>query len=263
MKGKTCLTGLLLVSFLLTQGQNKPISYHTDSEINWAGVDRAGDLFLVLANGEVQKIDKEGKKLGTSKFNKTPTLLDPLDGAQSFYYNRADNTYGNISSDMMRVTTKTVDPSFAIRPWLVCPALHELWILDSADFSLKKTEMKSTMVSLEAPLNHLPNKKISDYIHIREYQNYLFVLDRVEGVHMFNGLGKFIKTIGEKNLGYFNFLGEEIYFIVGAEIVFIDLYTNKKRTLPKPADCEFVLLTEDRQYSIAGKSVSIFPFNPE
>lgn len=263
MKGRICLTGLILVSVLLTQGQNKPTKYTTESEITWAGVDRAGDLFLVLANGEVQKVDKEGKKLGTSKFNKTPTLLDPLDGAQSFYYNRADNSYGNISSDMNRVTKNTIDPSFAIRPWLVCPALHELWILDSADFSIKKTQMKSTMISLEAGLNHSSEKKIFDYIHMREYQNYLFLLDRSEGVLMFNGLGKLIKTIGEKDLRYFNFLGEEIYFIVGAEIVFIDLYTSKKRTLPKPANCDFVLLTEDRQYSITGKSVSISAFKPE
>lgn len=263
MKGRTCLTGLFLVAFLLTEGQNKPINYNTGSEITWAGVDRAGDLFLVLVNGEVQKIDKEGKKLGTIKFNKTPTLLDPLDGAQSFYYKRGDNTYGNISSDMTRVTTNTVDPSFAIRPWLVCPALHELWILDSADFTIKKTQMKSTVISLETTLNHPSEKKLSDYTHMRAYQNYLFLLDRTEGVHMFNGLGKLIKTMGEKDLRYFNFLGEEIYFTIGAEIIFIDLYTNKKRTLPKPADCEFVLLTEDRQYSITGKSVSISSFKPE
>ncbi|MDZ4715613.1 MAG: hypothetical protein SH819_09105 [Cytophagales bacterium] len=256
------LAGIVSLAPLAARSQAKPVTVKTDSDILWAGADRAGDLFVVLASGDVEKYDKAGKLIGTHHLELPPTLLDPLDGVQSFYFQRAGNYYGNISADMTRLKTQVVDPSFAVRPWLVCPALHELWILDSADFSIKKTGMQSSMISLEATLNHLPQKKISDYVHLREYQNYLFLLDRSAGIHMFNGLGKRIKTIGEKNLPYFNFLGEEIYFVVGQEIILIDLYTNEKRSLPLDKSYHFVLLTEDRQYSITDRSIIISTFIP-
>ena len=171
----------LSVSFLLPsflQAQNKNITWEAGAEIQWAGVDRAGDLLLVLQTGEVQKINKEGKKIGSYRFKTPPTLLDPLDGAQSFYYLQKENVYGNLSSDLSTSTPHPLDAAFAISPWMVCPSLHELWILDSADFSIKKTKLNSTGISLEAALKHLPRKKVEDYIYMREYQNYLFLLDK-------------------------------------------------------------------------------------
>ena len=80
---------------------------------------------------------------------------------------------------------------------------------------------------------------------------------------MFNQLGKPIKTMGQKDMAYLNFLGEELYYISGKEIVLVDLYTNEKRTLPKPEDCKFVLLTDERKYVVDIRSVSISEFKPD
>lgn len=253
---------LIVGSAFIVHAQSKTIQFETDAEVVWAGVDRPGDLFLVLVTGEVQKFDKEGKKKGSHGFATPPTLLDPLDGIQSFYYLRNENQYGNLSTDLVDRSQHHLDPSFAIRPWLVCPSLHELWILDSADFSIKKTKLNSTGISLESALKHLPDKGISDYTYLREYQNYLFLLDRNAGIHLFNTLGKFVKTLGEKQLTYFNFLGEEIYFITGKELTLVDLYTNEKRTLPLPGECRFALLTDDRIYAVGASSVTVFKFKP-
>lgn len=246
----------------IVHAQSKTIQFETDAEVVWAGVDRPGDLFLVLVTGEVQKFNKEGKKIGSHGFATPPTLLDPLDGVQSFYYLRNENQYGNLSSDLVDRSQRRLDPSFAIRPWLVCPSLHELWILDSADFSIKKTKLNSAGISLESTLKHLPDKRIIDYTYLREYQNYLFLLDTNSGVHLFNNLGKYVKTFGEKDLSYFNFLGEEIYFLRGKEIILIDLFSNEKRTLSLPLECRFALLTDDRLYAVGASSVTVFEFKP-
>lgn len=256
------LVGLALLITSSLQAQVKSITFKTDAEVLWAGVDRAGDLMLVLANGEVQKFDKTGKKIGAHAFKKPPTLLDPMDGVQSFYFDQHEIRFGNISYDLTEVTTRAIDPSFAIRPWLVCPSLHELWILDSADFTIKKTRMSATTISLEATLQHVPQKRITDYVHMREYQNYVFLLDKNTGVHMFNQLGKRIKTMGQKDMKYFNFLGEELYYLSGKELVFIDLYTNEKRSMTLPTDCSFILLTDDRQYAVCPNTISITEFRP-
>jgi len=244
--------------------QRLPISVSVEDEVVWAGIDRPGDLFVVLANGDVQKFDKTGKKIGSHQFNAPPTLLDPLDGVQSFFYQRKDQTYGTMSYDFKTVERKKVEPAFAVSPWLVCPALRELWILDSGDFSIKKTALNSTAISLENALQHLPEKKITDFISLREYQNYVFLLDKTAGVHVFNPLGKYIRTLGDKNMSYFNFLGEELYYIVAGDIIFIDLYTGERRELPllTGTKFQFVLLNEDRMYRIAGRAITISEFRP-
>ena len=255
-------TVLLLLGQLTSSGQSLPITVTFSADIVWAGVDRPGDLFVVLATGEVQKIDKTGKRIGTHKFQAPPTLLDPLDGVQSFYYSRSDKRYGNLSYDFSNISENTLDPAFAIQPWLVCPALRELWILDSADFSIKKTAQNSLIIFLETALQHLPKKKLTDYTYMREYQNYVFLLDKQAGVHVFSPLGKFVKTMGEPNLSYFSFLGEELYYVSGKDIVIIDLYTNEKRTIPAAADSRFVLFIDDRSYSVGLRSLSISAFKP-
>lgn len=250
---------LICAPILALQAQRK-ISFETTSEIVWAGVDRPGDLFLLLATGEVVKYDKDGKRIGSHGFQTPPTLLDPLDGVQAFYFNEAAEVFGNISSDLSSVTRHPVDPAFAVRPWLVCPSLHELWILDSADFSIKKTKMKSSAISLESVIIHLPSKHIEDFIYMREYQNYLFLLDKNTGVHVYNSLGKFVKTLGESGMTYFNFFGEEIYFKKNGQLLLTDLYTNEKRTLNLPVNCQFALLRDDYLYAVDSNKVTIMEF---
>jgi len=250
------------IDFVQIHAQEKKITFETPAEIQWAGVDRPGDLFLILKTGEVLKYDKEGKKIGSHTFKTAPTLFDPMDGVQSFYYMADGDHYGNITSDMSEVTQYPLDPSFAISPWLVCPSLHELWMMDSSDFSIKKTKLKSTSISLESTVIHLPSKNIKDYIYMREYQNYLFLLDKNVGIHVYSGLGKFIKTFEQRDLAYFNFLGEEIYFMKGRQLIFIDLFSDETRTLAIPISCKFALLNDDRLYSVEANRVTITDFKP-
>lgn len=269
MRKFQCLTGMIFLNALslcLPNGQivaqSKRVTLETKAGIQWAGVDRPGDLFLVLTTGEIQKFDKTGKKLGSHSFDRAPTLFDPMDGVQCFYYMATENQYGNISSDLSTATRHVLDPAFAISPWLVCPSLHELWILDASDFTIKKTTQGSATISLEAALIHQGSKKIQDYLYMREYQNYVFLLDKNAGVHLFNSLGKFIKTLGESGMDAFNFLGEELYYVKGNELLVLDLYTEEKRKLTLPQPCRMALVTDDTLFAIEQNRVVIYDFKP-
>lgn len=258
---KTLAAGILALLLPLSlTAQPKTITL--EAEITWAGVDRAGDLFVVLTTGEVKKVDKTGQVIGTHRFSAPPTLIDPIDGVRSFFYQRKGNRYGFMSYDFTTIDEKELDPAFAINPWLVCPALHELWILDSADFTVKKTRMNSMAISLENTLKHLPDKKMEDYIALREYQNYLFLLDRTAGVHVFNPLGMYMRTLGEKGMRSFSFLGEELYYVKEKEVILIDLYTRERRTLPLDQPFHFVLFNDDTLYGVLRNTITISPFKP-
>lgn len=257
---KLLLTISILCGIAIHSRAQKEISFETKREISWAAVDRAGDLFLVCKDGLVMKHTKELKQIGAHNFSTQPTLLDPLDGVQAFYFDEATSVYGNLSSDLSSVTKNIIDPAFAVRPWLVCPSLHELWILDSADFSIKKTKMKSAAISLESVLIHLPSKKVEDYFYMREYQNYLFLLDKKAGIHVYNGLGRYVKTIGESGITYFSFFGEEVYYQKNQQLFLTDLYTNEKRTVELPKPARFALLCDDYIYLVNDHSVTVVAF---
>ena len=61
---------------------------------------------------------------------------------------------------------------------------------------------------------------------------------------------------------YFNFLGEEMYYVSGKELVLIDLYTNERRVLPLSTAYNFALVNDDRMYGVMGKRVIIEMFRP-
>lgn len=249
----------LLPGLMVSQSQPKKINIETKSEIVWAGVDRPGDLFLILASGEVQKFNNRGQAVGTHGFGTPPSLLDPMDGAQSFYYLQKENVFGHLNSDLSSATQHTLDPAFAIAPWLVCPSMHELWMLDSSDLSIKKTSLHGMAIAFEASV---PKKKASDYRYMREYQNYLFLLDKGAGVLLFNSVGKYIRTLGEKEMENFGFLGEEMYYTKDNTLILTDLYSNERRTLPLPVPCRFALVTDDTLYAVAKNGVTILDFKP-
>jgi hypothetical protein len=217
---------------------------------------------LVLATGEVQKFNNQGKSIGTHGFGTPPSLLDPLDGTQSFYFLQKENTFGHLSSDLKDATQHPVDPAFAIAPWLVCPSMHEIWMLDSSDFSIKKTNLDGTAIAFESSLKPSPEKRASDYRYMREYQNYLFLLDKATGVMLFNSLGKYIRTLGEKDIECFGFLGEEMYYAKGNLLILTDLYSNEIRTVTLPAPSRFALVTDDTYYAVGKNRVTIFDFKP-
>ncbi|MBS1542050.1 MAG: hypothetical protein JST14_00315, partial [Bacteroidetes bacterium] len=172
------------------------------------------------------------------------------------------NTYGFLDASMTNENRHPMDPAFAISPWLVCPVLHELWILDAADFNIKKTKLHAAAISLETQLKHLPQKQVEDYTFLREYQNYTFLLDQTSGIHIFNSLGKYVRTEGEPGLAYFNFLGEELYYKKGEELIMIDLYSGEKRKIALPQACRFALLTDERMYLADTRKVTILEFKP-
>ena len=256
------LVGLCIINYNPLFSQGKKFTIDVADEIVWAGVDRPGDLFLVLQTGEIQKFNSSGTVVAKYKFPTIPTLLDAGDGVSSFIYNRKENHYTILSEELVLLSEKEPDPSFAINPWLICPALHELWIFDVSDYSLKKTKLWATAVAFETSQRHLAQQKPEEFISLREYQNYVFLLDRKAGVHVFNGVGKLLRTLGEKGLDYFNFLGEEFYYIKGDELIFIDLYTEEKRNFKLPQSCDRALVTDNTLYAIKGKNVSLYDFKP-
>jgi hypothetical protein len=227
-----------------------------------AAVDRVGELYLVSQNGNVSKMSVDGAIIESAKLEQAPTLFDPRDGSHIFFYWRNSGKYELRLPDLRSISeTKVIDSSFAIHPLLACPSAdHDLIILDSADWSLKKVDGKTSTVLYETIIFE-PGDKARAVTFMREYQNFVFLLHPA-GINIYNRMGKLLKTLPGKSIPYFSFLGEEIYYPVEDGLHLFDLFTAEERNIALPGAAAFAFLTDERLYLVNHTRVDIYSLIP-
>ena len=142
---KSIFSYLFILSSVAGVAQNKIKTLETSDTIVGAAVDRPGDFYLITKNGQIQKYDKDGRLVILYRHQGPPTLFDPRDGSRLFAYYRKTQQYDYYNPSFETVNAYHVDPVFAIDPWLICPSGdHKLWLLDSADQTLKRLNAKHT-----------------------------------------------------------------------------------------------------------------------
>lgn len=259
---KLSTTLVLVLVYFLSSGQSKKIaSFNTASDVVFAAIDRAGDFYLVLKSGQIQKYDKNGISLGTFIHEGIPTLFDPSNAIRLLVYYKKSQEFAWLSPDLGTNPFETIDSSIAIEVGLICPSGDQnLWILDEADLGLKKLSVRDERVLAEFSISG--QFKENNFTLMREYQNFLFLLDPNTGVTVYNSFGKQIRKIQEEDLTYFNFLGEELYYKRGNQLIFLDLFTAETREINISIPSEFVLLTDERMILTNRNQVQIFEFIP-
>ncbi len=251
-----------LLPFCVNAQFKKIISVEVKDNIVSVSVDRPGDLYLVLHSGVIQKYSVDGLQLASTTNISLPTVFDPRDGARVFTYKRETQSYQFLSPLLEEVSTTKINQAFAVAPYLACTfGDQSLVILDSADWSIKRVNLRTSIVNMEASLQTV----ISDQTKItfmREYQNFIFLLDQSKGILVLNSIGKLIKTIEVKNLSSFNFIGEELYYVQAGQMKFIDLFTAEERSMTLPEPCDVALLTDERLYLILKNQLIVFSIKP-
>jgi hypothetical protein len=261
MKRLTIL--LLFVAFSAAFAQEKLATVSVNGEILSASVDRVGELYLISSNAGIQKFDINGKLLSVYKSSPAPTLFEPRDGSRLFAFFRKERRIEYLSPVFEVHTNFKIDSAFVIDPWLVCSSgEHDLWILDAADETLKKVSPRTSAMAVDVKFAKEGAIDFSSIMFMREYQGFLFLLEGRKGIHVFNGMGRLIKTIAALNLPYFNFLGEELYYPSNNKLVFINLFSGEQREIPISKPFKMTLVTDERLFIIQKNSVDFLEFKP-
>lgn len=251
------------IAFLSSAQQKKIKTVEVSDTILFATIDRPGDLYVVMKDGQIQKFDKDGKLIILYRHKTVPTLFDPRDGARLFAYYRENQEYDYLNPSFDITSSFRIDSAFAIEPWLIAPSVdHKLWVLDAADHSLKKINPRESEVEVEVIIDAAIIQQASDFTLLREYQGFVFLLHPGKGIYIFNSLGKHIKTIEGKGIRNFSFLGEELYYLKNGNIRFFDLFSAETRQMPVEGHIDFALFTDERLVLIRYKSIEIFEFRP-
>jgi hypothetical protein len=253
------LSGSLLITNLNAQWKKLSTIFPASQVLSMA-VDRPGDFYLVDEQHNIRKYDRDGVTLESARFDSHPAVFDPRDGSRLFAFFPAQNSIAHISPGLSITKLEAVDSAYAIDPFLVCSSGdYHIVILDSADWSVKKVNVKSGAVVTESLL---PDSIVGTYQTIREYQNFIFLLDERKGIHILNNMGKWLKTLPVEGVKGFNFLGEELYYVDGANLVFFDLFSAERRTQPLPEAVDMAIITDERLVTLKGNKIQIFAYAP-
>ena len=236
-------------------------TWRLDKPVASLAIDRAGD-FYVIGQGQIQKFDGDGVKLAESKFDAPPTVFDPRDGSSLFAFFKKIASYAMVSPNLAVKEMSLIDSAFAIEPMLACSSGdYNLIVLDSADWSNKNINLRTQQVVADKAM---PDSLSANavFTFMREYQNFIFLLDQNFGIRVFNSLGKYLRGLPAKQIKGFNFLGEELYFVRGKSLMLFDLFSTETRVLELPSTVDNALLTDQRLITITGETIQIFAGTP-
>ncbi len=260
--GKKYVT--LLLSFLLLSvnviSQQKKIATIEITDVHSAYIDRPGDLYVLQKNNTLRKYDTLGTLVSEQHFQESPATFDPRDGARLFVCFNSIKKCSFFSEETKQEFG--IEPQYAIDPHLICASGdHNFWILDRSDVSLKRINPTQSKVIADALIDQEQFTQTPEFTFIREYQNFLFVIEKKSGILIFNSLGKQIKKISATEVEYLNFLGEELYYKKNDKLFFYNLFDISTRETPVDPACKFLLLTDARKYLIYENKIDIFDKN--
>jgi len=255
----------LLIHFNLTvnaQPQLTKIKEWSVGEIAGITVDRIGDFFVIQKKGGIKKYDPDGKLMASLPKRK-PSLIEPWYHPSIFIYDRQSQKYFSYGRFFENVQEHKIAPEFAIEPYLVCPTHdNRLWILDRADYSLKKINPLTHEVVNEFTL--AVESYAPEFTYLKEYQNLLFLHEKNKNIWIVNTLGKIITKIEINNPVNFSFFGQELYYLENNTIKFFDLLTEATREMPLSGELKFALVTDERILTVSTRNkISLYNYTPE
>ena len=262
---KVLLAFICLIGFSLHAQQlpyKKLREIKLQSKADRISVDRLGGFYIVNACG-IDQFDPDGKP--QKKYHPrgcTDTeLVEAWSLMRIYAYQKSKQQFIVFDSNMEIVEFLDIDPAFAVEPQLATPSydLKHYWILD-IDNSIKKIDLNTDQVILESEDLKDVKGKIT---HMREYQNFLFLLDSNSGIYIVNKLGKLVSKIEVPNIQYFSFAGEDLYYLKGNQLFFYDIFSKDTYFIAVPDGNQFAIATDERLILIKDQLVEIFQFTPK
>ncbi|MDQ4141022.1 MAG: hypothetical protein M3142_10910 [Bacteroidota bacterium] len=230
-------------------------------------LDRLDNIYLTDQKNNLHKYDASGKFIST--FSPPVTghiaLLEAWNTAKIllFYDDQQTITF----LDRFLAPISSVRLSDQVDGIIKAASLaldNKVWAFNESNFSLHKIDFQFPEASRTIPLDLVLPKQQYDIRFLREYQNKLFLVDKLSGIYVFDNLGNYQKRLPFTGLTYVGFRGDELYYLTNNQVNFFHLYTLQERTIDLPIsqntnNYKQVLAGESNLYLISEKEIQILP----
>jgi hypothetical protein len=226
-------------------------------------IDQAGNVYFSSEDGDIFRIGPslEKREIFSPPNPATTNMLEAWQGLRIFTFHKEIQQYRLINRNLSLSEDYSFPAGLIGFAEAATPTFdNNIWVIDQADFSLKKYIIRSQRIASKTALDLILDMEDYEILHCREYQNRLFVSTQNKGILIFDNFGNLIKTLPYEAIGYFNFWKDVLYFIQGNKLIKINLYNNERlqTDLPEDRTWEFVLIFDQKNYLISGGHLFLY-----
>ena len=224
-------------------------------------MDRNGAIFIAHRGGSISKLSKNGEielKYSPER-NGGVSLLEAWTTLDILVFYEGLQSLTLLNRFLTPISTTDLSSHIGYARLATFNYESNIWVIDDSDFSLKLLDTSLNRVTINTPLNLILDQENYQLTFIREYQNLLFIGDLNTGVLIFDNLGNYIRTINVDGVTFFSFIENEIYYKIGDELIFKDIYSNVERRIDIfPA--VYYLVSKNELYLFTKDEMAIYSY---
>ncbi|TAE66044.1 MAG: hypothetical protein EAZ85_16145 [Bacteroidetes bacterium] len=231
------------------------------NQIQSVSIDKNEHLFVGDIEGNLKKYDKNGQILLEYSPQKIATIsyIDAWASLQilAFYQDWQEFILFDRFLNPKQ-TEKINNEKIGFMSAMCLSADGMLWIFDQNDMSLKKYNQITEQILIYTPLDLLLEPKEYDIKIIKEYQNFIFVIDKKSGILVFDNLGNFKRKINISDFQSISFLDDSIYILSNNQTLQISsLYKDENMSinLPKNYHWNYIIPTKKGYFGLTNQKL--------
>lgn len=210
--------------------------YSFKEDIASISVDRYGNVFVAEALGGIYKFSAKGDSLEMFSPNNNAdiSLLEAWGTIWVFAFYADIQGYRFLNRFANATEIQLFDESKVGLVKMAAPSQDgNIWIFDEIAYAVKKYDQRVNELIFETPVDLSLFDQEVDVVQMRELNNLLLVVDRLNGVHVFDALGNYQRTIDypvEFPIGTM-----ENYLIApsaDSTITYLDIYSSETFIFP-------------------------------
>lgn len=192
-------------------------------------MDTSGNIFLSFEGGTITKFSSSLDSL----FSYSPLkvadtkLLEAGTGLVIFAFYDFFQEYLLTDRFLTRPTRSKFPTSIGYIDIATQSLDNNIWMIESANFSLVKYNVQLLRIEIETLLNTVVESDNNSFTFIKEYQNQVFLVDENSGIYVFDNLGNFSNLIQAKTKKV-GFYSSKMLYLEDHKLITKDIYTNNK-----------------------------------
>lgn len=227
-----------------------------------ASLDRRGTLYVVDRQNNIVQLGAEGQALNTY----SPALPGHIAQLEAWNTTKILAFYDDrqqllLLDRFLAPLTQVRTADFldgTVRAATIAPD-ERLWLFDESNIALEQFDLNQQRPTITTPMDLLVGRSKPDFRFLRQYQNNVYLVDRVGGILVFDNLGNYRKKLPFTGLNYVGFLGDELYYVADTTLHFFHLYNFTDRVLPLPTSpVQQVLVSDQYVYVLLPQEIRVY-----
>lgn len=226
-----------------------------------ASIDRLNNIYIADKKGNLkQYTNGQLQQIFSPQKSGSITLVEAWNPLKIFLF------YADFQEYLFLDRFLTSPQRYSSSEWsrfsgmMTISADNNLWVIDYVDFGLKKYDINFSQFTVTTPFDLILDPENHEISFIREYQNLVFISDKVSGILIFDNMGNYLRKISAKEINYFSFLGDYLYFIQGDELIVSHIYSSEKKVIKLPEPALYALPYEKHIALITENALNIYEF---